>query len=292
MTATSEPETKSPSRRALLAGALGGIGAWAAAAIGRASPVRGANGNTVHVGDQLVGTSVTRIANLTNENTAIWGDNTAGVGIVGTSSTSHGVLGISDSQTGVRGESTTGYGVHGHGTTNPGVVGDSTSNSGVIGASTSWYAVEGQSTHSYGVVGTSIDGGAMIGANNATDIAAITGRARGNSTGVVGLSGTDLPGAKPKTGVYGSAVQDEKSKGVWGESSAGHGIHGSSSTGWAGWFSGRVYTSTYHELSETSTPAAPATSRGRLFLRDNGAGKTELCVRFNTGAVQVLATQP
>lgn len=39
-------------------------------------------------------------------------------------------------------------------------------------------------------------------------------------------------------------------------------------------------------------PAAPAANQGTLFARDNGAGKTQLCVIFNTGVVQVLATQP
>jgi hypothetical protein len=39
-------------------------------------------------------------------------------------------------------------------------------------------------------------------------------------------------------------------------------------------------------------PAAPAANGGVLYLRDNGAGKTQLCVRFATGAVQVIATQP
>jgi hypothetical protein len=37
---------------------------------------------------------------------------------------------------------------------------------------------------------------------------------------------------------------------------------------------------------------APAADHGRLYLKDNGAGKTQLCVRFATGAVQVLATEP
>jgi hypothetical protein len=41
-----------------------------------------------------------------------------------------------------------------------------------------------------------------------------------------------------------------------------------------------------------SDPAAPATNSGRLYFRDNGAGKTQLCVRFATGAVQVIATEP
>ena len=39
-------------------------------------------------------------------------------------------------------------------------------------------------------------------------------------------------------------------------------------------------------------PAAPAANGARLYLKDNGAGKTQLCVRFATGAVQVIATEP
>ena len=47
------------------------------------------------------------------------------------------------------------------------------------------------------------------------------------------------------------------------------------------------------ELTELATdPAAPATDGARLFTKDNGAGKTQVCVRFATGAVQVIATQP
>lgn len=38
-------------------------------------------------------------------------------------------------------------------------------------------------------------------------------------------------------------------------------------------------------------PAAPANS-GRFYFRDNGSGKTQAVVRFATGGVQVLATEP
>jgi hypothetical protein len=49
----------------------------------------------------------------------------------------------------------------------------------------------------------------------------------------------------------------------------------------------------FFEMWEQSVdPAAGSANTGRLFLKDNGAGKTQLCVRFNTGAVQVIATQP
>jgi hypothetical protein len=43
---------------------------------------------------------------------------------------------------------------------------------------------------------------------------------------------------------------------------------------------------------EQSVAPAGAADRGRLFLRDNGSGKTQLCVIFGTGAVQVIATEP
>lgn len=48
----------------------------------------------------------------------------------------------------------------------------------------------------------------------------------------------------------------------------------------------------YLELAEIAAPAAPAANTGRLFFQDNGAGKTQLAVRFPTGAVQVIATEP
>lgn len=45
-------------------------------------------------------------------------------------------------------------------------------------------------------------------------------------------------------------------------------------------------------LDEIGDPAAPVVDRVLLYARDNGVGKTQLVVRFNTGAVQVLATEP
>lgn len=48
----------------------------------------------------------------------------------------------------------------------------------------------------------------------------------------------------------------------------------------------------YIELAEISTPAAPDTDNARLYVEDNGAGKTRLVIRFPTGAVQVIATEP
>lgn len=44
--------------------------------------------------------------------------------------------------------------------------------------------------------------------------------------------------------------------------------------------------------TERADPAAPAANQAVVYARDNGSGKTQLCVRFSSGAVQVLATQP
>jgi hypothetical protein len=46
------------------------------------------------------------------------------------------------------------------------------------------------------------------------------------------------------------------------------------------------------EFAEISAPATPAADKARLFVRDNGAGKTQLCVLFSDGTPIALATQP
>lgn len=45
------------------------------------------------------------------------------------------------------------------------------------------------------------------------------------------------------------------------------------------------------QFVERSDPTAPAANTGRLYVRDSG-GKTQLVVRFPTGAIQVIATEP
>lgn len=49
----------------------------------------------------------------------------------------------------------------------------------------------------------------------------------------------------------------------------------------------------YTQFTEQgSDPSAPGANGSRLFAKDNGAGKTQLCVRFNTGSTQCFATEP
>lgn len=46
------------------------------------------------------------------------------------------------------------------------------------------------------------------------------------------------------------------------------------------------------KMNEQADPDAPAADEAVIYTRDNGSGKTQVCVRFATGAVQVLATEP
>jgi hypothetical protein len=284
MTATlpTVPEAKSPSRRAVLAGALGGLGALAASAIGRASPVHAGTDGDVVLGMGNVGANTTSIVNSANSNDVFEVISDSGNSVTGISGSSVGIYGQSTSSSGVYGQTNSGSGVRGHGSSGSGVRGHGSSGYGVFGVSDSSDGVQGQSTSHSGVAGISA----------ATNFPAIGSWSQGNSTGVEGYSGAALPpAAKAKTGVYGYAAQDNLSRGVTGESPAGIGLYGISSSGYAGYFAGKVYTTKWYEMTEISAPAAPIANRARLFVRDNGSGKTQLCVRFPTGPVQVIKTE-
>lgn len=67
---------------------------------------------------------------------------------------------------------------------------------------------------------------------------------------------------------------------------------GTASFRWSTAYGVNFNLSGYMEGSEIADPAAPSANSGRAYFRDNGAGKTQFVVRFPTGAVQVLATEP
>jgi hypothetical protein len=280
MTATTQPDSKPTSRRALLAGAIGGLGALAAAAIGRASGVRATNGDTVFVGGSFNETTVTAFTNTGGGN-GLYASSTGSYGVYGVSGSGSGVIGTASSGTGVQGNSTSFYGVAGSSDTSYGVYGTSPNGFGVVGSSTDGTAIYGTSTNDTGVYG----------ATDSQTHAGLYGRATGNGCGAFGYSGSSLPTPRAKTGVHGYAGQDSGSHGVWGESPTGIGVVGSTTSGYAGYFIGKLFASSFMEMSETTTPPAPVANRARLFVRDNGSGKSQLCVRFHTGAVAVLATE-
>jgi hypothetical protein len=55
---------------------------------------------------------------------------------------------------------------------------------------------------------------------------------------------------------------------------------------------GIIHVANAFRFPEITDPAAPAANHGLLYFRDNGAGKTQACIRFPTGAMQVIATEP
>jgi hypothetical protein len=131
MTASqSSPDTKSPSRRAVLAGALGGIGALAAAAIGRASPVRAHDPQDVLLGGYNQATTTTTIGS-TATTAAIVGASVDSTAVQGYSGTS--LPPIAPAKAGV-------YGYAAQDSSARGVVGESTSGKGIHGIATSGYA--------------------------------------------------------------------------------------------------------------------------------------------------------
>lgn len=46
------------------------------------------------------------------------------------------------------------------------------------------------------------------------------------------------------------------------------------------------------EFTEVADPSVPASNKARLYVRDNGSGKTQLCALFPSGASQCFATEP
>jgi len=102
------------SRRALLAGAIGGLGAWAASAVGRATPARAGVDGDVVLGGANVSSGTTSIENLTNTaNTMFFVSTMVGGAVAGSSSLSDAIIGFSRDRHGVVGASTSGHGVHG-----------------------------------------------------------------------------------------------------------------------------------------------------------------------------------
>jgi hypothetical protein len=106
------------SRRALLVGALGGLGAWAAGAVGHATPVR-AEGEHIAIGREYVtATSRTRLRNQTNNAAVFMAESTSsGNALQGISLSGTGVAGLSVAATGIYGSSSSGVGVQAASTT-------------------------------------------------------------------------------------------------------------------------------------------------------------------------------
>lgn len=233
------------SRRAILAGALGGVGAWAVAAAGMRTRVRAADGDPLLIGEANVGTATTSISNGAGSGNAF--------------------AAISANGTGIDAQSVTGTAISG------------TSDQGT--------AIFGNAGQGRGVFGNSNGDAAIWGQTDATDAGAVVGYASSDSTGVIGHSGDiDVPPARMHVGVYGHAAQDATSRGVVGESPAGQGVrgetvggvalYGTADTGYALRTSGRVRadgvsgvaTIRAGQTSKTITPGVDVTSASFVLL--------------------------
>ena len=244
-----EEQARPRTRRALLAGALGGLGAWAASTIGRVSPASAAVGDPVRAGQNTTaGSATTTVTNNSDDPTlkavnngkgaALYGDaDTGNGGFVRTRGLNkHGLIAINGSP-----NSGSGAAIQATGNENDGVVAETShgardavrgtnsgaGGTGVRGDSSSGFAVYGTSSSSIGVRGTS------------TSSYGVSGNS-GSSFGVYGTSGTSdgvrgLTNATSGNGVHGVTTQTSGS-GVLGEAtntadnSAGIGIRGTSAS--------------------------------------------------------------
>jgi hypothetical protein len=205
------------SRRALLAGVVGGLGAWLASAAQRAMPAEAAVGDPIRIGQVTSGGgSSTEVRARTTQSVL----RTVQVG----------------GGTGIRVESTTGTAVKGMaGSRGTGVLGHSPNHIGVLATTDT---------------GVSINARAF-----GTNSIALFGDARGtNALAVLALGPSHLDGDVT--------------------------------------ILGRLFVTDPVTFGPTSAPQSPSSGHVRLYARDNGWGKTQLCVQFANGKVQLLATEP
>ena len=201
------------SRRAILAGALAGIGAAVGKAVvaPMAARAAGDDGAVIHVGDLYANAqSQTTLANQANNGRVLWVASNADLGF------GNGVA--------ITAFSAKTWGIEGISTSGGGILGRSTDNAGVVGRSQNGIGVIGDSLSDLGVVGTSL---------SPSDPAAV-GWHRSQQTGLMGFSADllqPLPPVRAKTGVYGHSALGSDSRGVIGQSPSGQGVRGESTSG-------------------------------------------------------------
>ena len=178
-------------RRAVLMGALGGVGAVLVHAIGGASQAAAATGDPVLLGKGDISSD-----NATTATTWINSDANPIFGAKASIDTA--IRGESTSGTGVAGVSPDGIAVGGTSSAGVGILGISTAGSAVVGQAIGPGPAQGRST---GVTGFTGDGTSLP------------------------LSGTN------ETGVYGFSNDSLNSAGVWGDSFAGTGVVGTGDWG-------------------------------------------------------------
>jgi hypothetical protein len=258
--------TRPRSRRALLAGTLGGLVALAAQAIGRPPAVSANDPNDVLLGHDNIEETATLIYNTSDGKNAIEAVASAsGTAVLATSSSGSGVDGRSAKQVGVYGSSGPGApdsialkaGVYGWGPSTTGLV----PSYGVYGKSISalGWGVVGTCDLGTGVLGMSLRGSGVSAVSRSGSKPAVLAHALGSGTGAIAWSGTGSTPAMPlKTGVLGFAAHDDASVG----------IHGTSPTGRGGVFEGKTAQLRLSPSSDQSHPDSGA--KGDLFVDTSG----------------------
>jgi hypothetical protein len=222
---TTAPRT----RRTIIMGAVGGLAAWAASAIGRPEPVHAHDPDDVALGDTNTGGHTTTI--VCDGEPALEGHSLDVHGVIGRTDSTDAGKGVAGYASAVN---TTGetWGVYGESA--------STGGTGVYGTSPG----TGVSGSADSANGTGVSGsGGKYGVWGQPGIPAGIGVYGwgGPSTGVIGYSGViDMgeppPAARPKTGVFGYSDIDSAAVGVRGESTAGTGVRGQATSGTGGYF--------------------------------------------------------
>jgi hypothetical protein len=204
------------SRRALLAGAAGGLTAAVVGTLSRAQPASAHDPDDVRLGGTNSTGGLTSITNTANNGFAFHGT-ASGQGV--------GVTGVSDAGQGVYGQSSSGIGVWGNAPSGTGVFGGSNSSYGVSGNSGSSYGVFGFSDSGDGVYGQTSSGNGVHGKSSSASASGVYGENQASGYGVAGRSSAPALGVN---GIYAAATLGENTGsgiGVWARSQHGVGLY-------------------------------------------------------------------
>ena len=247
---TSIPRT----RRALLAGGLGGAAALAASALGRPLPTSAADGQAVLVGGEYTASSRNEVQHRDDGRDHPDGPvrqlprrppssaptppaRRHGQSTSAAASTARATRASASSATAPRAASTAEPSGASRAPRAPASMARAPRG---LRVSTSFIGVTARATGfgilgrgDAGVVGESTSGKGVSGVTNSKYAPAILGSSGGGNTGVYGYSGVlyTEPAAPAKTGVYGYAAQDADARGVHGQSKAGRGVYGQATSG-------------------------------------------------------------
>ena len=201
------------SRRAVLAGALGGVAAAAASSLIRPSSVDATDHSPLVVGEPNTATLQTTLNSSAGSGTTFLATATGtGTAVSGTGNAGRGVTGITQTGVAVRAAA------FGSGS---GVQASSTTGTGLLTTSTSGVALRASS----GAQAADIS-------SSSTGAPSLVSKSTGGTIGVVGLGANFAPAAYPDgVGVLGDNP-DISGVGVWGRSSSGTGLLGDSDSGY------------------------------------------------------------